>query len=136
MGNPLFDVDISGIIADVIGNGVHEVTITRYPRGTRNPSNLTGGKPVTTPVTFDCNGFWEDFTGTPPPGVQLELNDRKLLLIGDTVPNGGLPIYNDMATVHEAIGDSSLYVVKLLSRDPAAAVYTYLCRDRKGLDQA
>ena len=135
MGNPIFGVDIAGIVNDVIGEGVFDATITRYTRGARAAGNLTGGRAATA-ATVDCKGFWEDFTGTPPPGVELELNDRKAILIGDSVPAGGLPRVNDQITIHEPIGDSSLFMVKLLSRDPAAAVYTYLCRDRVGPDGA
>lgn len=134
MGNPLFGVDIAGILADALGDGVFDVTITREVRGNLAPENLTGGRPKEAPVVAGCKGFWEDFTGLAPPKVELETNDRKLVLIGDTVPAGGLPQKNDLATVHEPIGDSSLYVWQLLSRDPAAATYIYLCRDRRGPD--
>jgi hypothetical protein len=134
MGNALFGVDIAGIIADAIGPAVFPVTITRNARGVRTPGNLTGGR-ASTATVVSCRGFWEDFTGTPPPGVELKLNDRKLLLIGDSIPAGGAPEVNDAVVVEEPMGSvGPLYVVKLLSRDPAAAVYTYLCRDRRGPD--
>lgn len=130
MGNEVFGVDIAGIIADAMGDALFGVTITRHTHGARATGNLTGGRSRAA-ETVDCVGFWEDFTGTPPPGVTLELNDRKLVLIGDTIPAGGVPRLNDAAVVHEDGGDvGPLYVVKLLSRDPAAAVYTFLCRDR------
>lgn len=134
MGNPIFGVDVAAIIADAFDGQVSSVTITRDVRGGRDPQNLAAGPRQLPPKTFGAQGFWEDFTGQPPPGITLELNDRKLVLIGDSVEAGGLPQRNDMATVHEDIGDSSLYVVKLLSRDPAAATYVYLCRDRRGPD--
>lgn len=134
MGNELFGTDIAGIIADVMGDALPGVTITRLVKGDRDPDNLTGGRVDQPPVTFDCTGFWEDFSGTPPPGVTVETNDRIAVLIGDTVPNGGLPQVDDAITVHEDIGDSTLYMVQLINRDPAAAVYRYQCRDRRGPD--
>lgn len=133
MGNELFGVDIAGIIADALGDGLPDVTITRNTRGERDPDNLTGGRP-TEPTTVKCKGFWEDFTGTPPPGIVVELGDRKLVLIGDTIPPGGHPRRNDACTVHEDMGDVTLYNVGPVSRDPAAATYAYQCRDRRGPD--
>lgn len=130
MGNELFGVDIAGIIADQVGPGVLEAKITREPKtGTRAPGQLTGGIVRDAPKSWACRGFWEDFTGTPPPGVQIEANDRKAVLIGDTIPADALPLLKDDAITIEG---QTLYNVKVLARDPAAAVYTLLCRDRRG----
>lgn len=126
MGNELFGVDIAGIILDVMGGQLLPVTVTRYTEGARTPGNLTGGKAKTPATVTGIDGFWEDFTGTPPPGVELELGDRKAVLIGDSIPAGGHPLRNDQITIE----GETLWCVKLLSRDPAAAVYVYLCRDR------
>lgn len=136
MGNPLFGVDIAGIIHEHISPGVLTVTITREEStGQRQAGNLTGGTVKKPPETWECAGFWEDFTGTPPPGVEIELNDRKLVLIGDSIPPGGVPCKNDAATIVEERGSTTLFVVQLLERDPAAAVYKFLCRDRRGPDR-
>lgn len=134
MGNPLFGVDIAGIIADKIGPGVLEVTISREPStGVRQAGNLTGGMVKGAPQSWTCRGFWEDFTGLPPPGVELELNDRKAVLIGDTIPPAALPLQRNDQITCEGL---SLFMVKPLSRDPAAAAYVLLCRDRRGPDNA
>lgn len=130
MGNELFGVDIAGIIADATGGQLLDVTVTRYADGARQPGNLTGGKTRTSTTFTGISGFWEDFTGDPPPGVEIELGDRKAVLIGDTIPAGGVPERNDAITME----GETLYAVKLLERDPAAAVYVYLCRDRQGPD--
>lgn len=135
MGNVLFGVDIAGIINDVISPGVLDVTVEVYTAGARTSGNLTGGR-ARTADTFTCKGFWDDFTGTPPPGVTIELNDRRANLIGDSIPAGRVVKRNDAITVHEEGGDFTLYAVKLLSRDPAAAMFQYLCRDRRGPDNA
>lgn len=135
MGNQLFGVDIAGIIADAMADGLPTCTIERDVRGARQAGNLTGGR-ASAKHSFDCTGFWEDFTGGAPAGVVVEANDRKLILIGDTIPAGEQPQRNDAATVNEDDGPvGPLYIVKLLARDPAAATYTYLCRDRRGPDQ-
>jgi hypothetical protein len=89
MGNPLFGVDIAGIIADALGDGLLDVTSPATTRATRDANNLTGGKPKDARDGHGIKGFWEDFTGQPPPGVEIELGDRKAVLIGDTIPAGG-----------------------------------------------
>ena len=43
MGNPLFGVDISGIIAKEVGGGVLDATLGAITPGTRTTTNLTGG---------------------------------------------------------------------------------------------
>jgi hypothetical protein len=130
MGNQLFGVDIAGILLDAMGDGLFPVTIEREVEGDRDPDNLTGGRPVE-PETVEAIGFWEDFSGSPPPGVVIELGDRKLVLLGDSIPAGGQPRRNDKCTVHEDGGDISQFCVGPVSRDPAAAVYSFQCRDRK-----
>lgn len=128
MGNELFGLDIAGIVADAMGDKLLPVTITRRPAGARQPGNLTGGPQFGAPQLFTCAGFWEDFTRTPPPNVELQLGDRKAVLLGDTVPAEALPfVVNDEITIE----GPTLYFVQILSRDPAAAVYTLLCRARR-----
>lgn len=127
MGTELFGVDIAGILADAFDGQLPEVTITRRPAGARQAGNLTGGLQPGAPIVRTCAGFFEDFTGTPPPSIELELNDRKAVLIGDTIPADILPFrLNDEITIE----GETLFNVKVLSRDPAAAVYMLLCRDR------
>lgn len=127
MGNELFGVDLAGIIDEVISPGVLPVRVSRTPdTGARAPGNLTGGLTPAAPHAFDCRGFFEDFTGLPPPGVELELNDRKAVLIGDSIPAGEEVRRGDAITIEGV----TLYAVKLVSRDPAAAVFVYQCRDR------
>lgn len=130
MGNRLFGVDIAGIIKQKVAPGLLDVAIERYAAGNRTPGNLTGGRAKTPTQITGVKGIWEDLPRTPPPGVVFELNDRIALLIGDTIPAGGLPIRNDAITIEGL----TLYMVQQISRDPAAAAYRFLCRDRRGPD--
>lgn len=132
MGNELFGVDIAGLIAEHVAPGLLDVTVTRYTRGARTAGNLTGGQAKTPATVTGIKGIWEDLPKTPPAGVEFELNDRIALLIGDTIPAGGLPLRNDAIEIE----GMTLYMVQLLGRDPAAATYRYLCRDRRGPDEA
>jgi hypothetical protein len=131
MGNDLFGIDIAGILADAIGDGVLEVTIERPIRApARDPDDLTGGFAPGAPETWQCRGFFEDFSANVPPSVEIETGDRKAVLIGDTIPADLTIRPGDKITVHEAKGPVSLYAIQLIHRDPAAAIFQYLCRDR------
>jgi hypothetical protein len=130
MGNELFGIDIAGIIADAVGSGLLDVVVTRYTAGARDPNNMSGGRARTAETVEGIKGFFEDFTGLPRPGFEVELGDRKAVLIGDTIPPGGEPRRNDAITIEGV----TLYAVQLYSRDPAAAVYVFQCRDRRGQD--
>lgn len=124
----LFGIDIAGIVGDAMAGQLHAVTVTRYTEGERDPDNLTGGRPREPATVTGIDGFWEDFTRDPPPGVTVELGDRKAVLIGDSIPAGGHPVRNDAITIE----GKTLFMVQLLARDPASAVYVYQCRDRRG----
>ena len=126
MGNLIVGVDIAGIIADVFGGQLADVTITRRTRGARDPQALTAGRQVQPVVVEGITGFWDDYTGLPPAGIEVKLGDRRAVLIGDTIPAGGHPEVDDAITIE----GQTLFMVKLESRDPAAAVYVYQCRDR------
>lgn len=129
MGNPLFGIDIAGIVAENIGPGVHEVTLAIKPAsGTRDPANLSAGIDRT-PEIKTCRGFWEDFT-PGQIGDQVLATDRKAVLIGDTVPAGVTLKKGDEITIE----GQTLMFWRWHSRDPAGAVLTAQCRDQRGPD--
>lgn len=130
MGSELFGVDIAGLIADNTAGQLFPVTITRFVEGERDPADLTGGRAKVPTTVTGVDGFWEDFTRDPPPGVEVELGDRKAVLIGDGIPAGGHPLRNDAIEIEGV----TLFVVQLISRDPASAAFVYQCRDRRGPD--
>ena len=131
MGNRLFGVDVSGLVARHIGPGVLSVVLTEPVVGARAPGNLTGGRVALAPKTHKARGFWEDFKGMSPPGVTVELGDRKAVILGDTLPPGVVPARGWKVEIENV----SLFIYAAIGRDPAAAVYTYQCRDRLGPDK-
>ena len=85
MGNPLFGVDIAGLIKQHVAPGLLDVTVTRMIDGGREAGNLTGGKAKTPQAFTGIKGIWEDLPSTPPAGVTFELNDR-IALADDVEP--------------------------------------------------
>lgn len=129
MGNKLFGVDIAGIIHKNISPGVLPVLILKKTQGARDSNNPTAGRPLT-PAQFKARGFWENFKPSDIDGTNILLNDRKALLIGDSIPAGGLPQKQDEIT----IAGHTLVVHALIEGDPADATFVFHCRDRKGPD--
>jgi len=122
MGNPLFGIDISGLIKQYIGPGVLDATLTKSTPGTRTAGQLTGGMNPTT-AAYSCKGFIDKQARQDINGTLIADGKITIVLIGDTI-NGG-------ATIAEA-GDritieSVAYMIEVLDRDPAAATYTCVC---------
>lgn len=129
MGNELFGIDIAGIVAEEIGPGLLDVVFTNYQLGNRTAGDLSAGR-AKTPTSYSCKGFWESYPTRLIDGEIILQTDRRAVLIGDTMPAGVIPKEGTQITIE----GKTLAVVRLESRDPAAAVYVFQCRDRRGPD--
>ena len=123
MGNPMFGVNISGIIKDVVGPGVLAATLTKFSPTTRTLGQLTGGTNPTS-ASYACRGFIDRKDMKDRAGGGLVAGGNvTVVLIGDTI-NGGAtaPDSGDHVTI-----EGSTYMIDAMDRDPAAATYTCLC---------
>lgn len=129
MGNLLFGIDIAAIVAKEVGPGLLPATITEFVPGPA-PARVTDA-PTMTPVAHSCRGMWEDYS---PDMVRdsalIQVGDRKALLLGDTLPRGFIPAAGMVVTIE----GKALVVIRIESRDPAAATYVLQCRDKAGLN--
>lgn len=125
MGIEIFGTDIAGIVADAMDRQLLAATIVVRTATTRNPAKLSAGLGKTD-VPHQCSGIWVDFTTYEQDTAQVEVGDRKAMLIGDTIPAGV-----DIDDIHSITMDgSTMFVVRLLASDPARATYTFQCRGR------
>lgn len=124
MGTPLFGVDISGIIAQTMGNGnVPRGTLIRAIPGTRDPADSTGGtRPTERRHPFD--GFYEKLSFRFQGDSRVLASDSQVTIIGDSLPSGIVPLPGDQI---ELTG-RTMSVIVMLEGDPAQA--TYLCAVR------
>lgn len=124
MGNNLFGVNISGIIARELGPAVLPATLIKQVTGTtRTTGQLSGGKTVTT-SNHSCRGFIDDYTARQIDGTIVEIGDRRITLLGDTIEGGTIiPEVNDRITI-----EGNTYKVIRINRDPDKA--TYECQSR------
>jgi len=122
MGNPLFGVDISGIINANIGPGVNDATLTKVSGGTRTVGQLTGGTNPT-PVGYACKGFVDSLSRNQLEGSLVRDTDVLVALIGDSIAGGQVPSVGDRVTILAAE-----YNIIEVTVDPALAVYNCIGR--------
>lgn len=136
MGRPnLFNANIAGAINAALGPNVLDATLTRHTHGTRNPAAVTGGQTVGATTTgYPCKGFIDEWTsgrlGSTAErfggraGSLVEENDRKIILLGASLPDAIDPQPGDTITIE----GRDYTVTGPVDRDPAGATFT--CRGR------
>lgn len=128
MGNKIFGTDIAGIVAKEIAPGLLPATL--YIRATQaRGQRLTAGNKGQPETVNGARGIWEDYRPSEI-GDQIAAEDRRAMLIGDTIPEGKLPKEGDEIE----IAGQRLFVIRLESSDPAEATYRFQCGDRRGRD--
>lgn len=122
MGNPLFGVNISGIIKQAMAKGLLPLVLVKEVAGPRG-TIMTEGQ-VISPRRYPCRGFIDSYKTYQITGTSVQAGDKKILIIGDTLPTGVVPEMND-----RIIAEGTEHVIASLpERDPAAA--TYVCQAR------
>lgn len=118
----LFGIDIPELVDTAISDGLLPATLTRIVPGTRDPSDITGGTQPTT-STFTARGFIEDFTDRELEDSLVEIGDRKITLIANSIQNLAVPEVGDQITI-----ENDTWNIMNVKRDPAGA--TYICQAR------
>ncbi len=118
----LFGLDIAKLVADSIASagGILSATLTKTTAGTR--TTPTGGTHPTE-QSYPAKGVVIDYTDRERAGTEIKSSERKVMLLGATLPPGIVPEPGDKVTIE----DRTYRIVKDgVKRDPASATYT--CR--------
>lgn len=127
MGQKLFGVDISGLVHANLSPGLPTGQLRSYSETQPGPRLIDGPVPAyADPVDF--RGFWDSWTEEDYGRYSIQASDKKLTIIGDSLPGGQLPKYRDQVTL---AGETKM-VQKIVDMDPAKATITVQCRDRAG----
>ena len=118
----LFGMDIAKLVADNLGPGVLDATLTQVTAGNRTAGDLTAGVNPTN-VDYPCKGFVDDYSASQIDGTLIKANDHKVTLLGGTLQGGIIPQQGDKVFI-----ENTTYEIIKVKRDPAAA--TYLCQAR------
>lgn len=118
----IFGVDLAGIMADELGPLVFDQTLI-VVTDTRDPNNST--KRIKSEVRHTCKGFIDVFDDGMINGTTIKFSDRKIVILGGTLPVGVVPTSGDMIV---AEGQTFTITEGGVRRDPAGA--TYECHSR------
>lgn len=126
MGIKLYGIDVSGIVKKEIGDKVltdaaHAAVLKHFTVGTRT-GNLTGGTNPTS-TNHTCKGFIDSKKLKSFKGTLVANGHVFIVLIGDSISPAVVPVEEDQITI-----ESKAYRIKVLDRDPAAAMYTCMCK--------
>jgi hypothetical protein len=126
MGRPnLFGANIAGAILSALGPGVLDATLVRRTAGTRPVGQVTAGLTSgETQVSYPCKGFIDEWGKFRTEASLTEENDRKILLLGASLPDDIDPRPGDLITIEAR----TYTIIGPVDRDPAGATFT--CRGR------
>jgi len=114
----IFGVDLAGIIDNVLSPMLFDQTLIKIT-STRDPVNSSKMTKSETP--YPCKGFIDDSTEYAKKGTNINANDKFIVIIGKTLPDGITPEHGD-----KIIAESKTFTITKggVDRDPAGATYT------------
>jgi len=115
----LFGVNLAKVINKEMGKGLLPGVLVKVEASTRTTGSLTAGtNPVDKKRKF--RGFVEDYDVRQIDGTVVETGDRKVVILGGSLPAGVVPTTGDRINIEAFEG---LHVMRV-RRDPAGATYT------------
>lgn len=119
----LFGVDIAAQIHGALSGQLLPAIITKVVKSDRDPNNLSAG-PAQTMTDYACEGIWVDYLVSEIDGTLVHLDDRKALIIANSIIGEIEPEKGDKITI-----DATAEILRV-ERDPASATYTLHCGQR------
>jgi len=123
MGNNLFGAGIAGELASELGPLFPKYKLQKRSVANRVAGSLTSGKKVSF-RSFTCRGILSAYAEDRIDGTNVKSGDRKVLILGDTLPKGVVPQPGDRIQA-----EGSTFTIIEVGRDPDAATYTCQVRD-------
>ncbi len=127
MGIKIAGINVSKIIKVEVGDKMlketeHDVILTVFTRGTRTGNNTGGTNPTST--THTAKGFIDSTDIKSVKGTLVEAGDFVIQVVGDSISVAVVPKVDDQLNI-----ESNQFIIKVIDRDPAAAMYTCICRE-------
>ena len=108
--------------------GVKPLTLVKVTPGTRTPGAISAGTNPTT-TNYPGNGWIKQLTARDLPGTEITVNDRKLAILGGSLPAGVIPAPQDKVAMVDLDGTSKTFVlVGPIAADAVGAVFTFQAR--------
>lgn len=113
----LLGVDIAKEIHKALSPRLLPLFLIKLSPGTRGTSLTAGIEPVED--SYAGRGFISDYLDRHINGTSVVTGDRKVNIIGNSLPARIIPISGDRVTI-----EGFTYNIVRVTRDPAAAMYT------------
>ncbi len=124
-------IDLPALLAEHLGPRLLEAWLIRPGApGGRDPDNLTRVLEPGPATEYPCRGFIEKFSDFSVASGLVLASDRKLTLLGGTLPVGIVPQAGP-GRDRVRIEGAEWVAHQLLDRDPSAATYVIQARDPK-----
>lgn len=118
----IFKANIASVINKALGPLVFDQTLTKAVKS-EDPADST--KIITVETLHPCKGFIDAYEDKWVNGTTVQVTDRKIVILGDSLPVGVIPEPGDKILAES----TSFTIVKDgVKRDPAAA--TYECQSK------
>jgi hypothetical protein len=125
----LLGVDVAGILSGVLGSSASAATLVRYTPGTRTGGAASAGtNPAST--SYPCRGWIESFDEDDINGTLITQHDRKITLIGGSLPAGLTPNDGDQITIADLDGTSKTFRVVGPAAGSGPQGAFYICQAR------
>ena len=118
----IFKANIAKLVNKALGPLVFDQTLTKSVKS-RDPADST--KVIAVETNHSCKGFIDEFKDEWVDGTTVKVNDRKIVILGDSLAVGVTPEPGDKIL---AEGKEWVIVKDGVKRDPAGA--TYECQSR------
>jgi hypothetical protein len=108
--------------------GMKSATLIRSTPGARTPGLVAGGtNPTTTP--YPCQALIEVLTVNTVPATLVQVDDRKIGILGASLPAGIIPSSNDRVTLVDVDGVSKTFrLIAPISGDGVGAMFEFQAR--------
>lgn len=113
----LFGIDIAKTVNSAMGSGLLPATLIKTSPGTR--TTPSGGLHPTE-QNYPARGIVGDYTDRERAGTDIKSSERRILLLGASLPAGIVPTPGDKITIE---GRTYRIVLDGVTRDAASAAY-------------
>lgn len=114
----IFNADIANIINNALGPLVFDQTLIKIT-SIRDPSDSTAR--IRNETQYPCKGFVDDFKDAFINGTIVKMTDRKIVILGASLPSGIEPEPQD-----EIFAENTTFTIVTdgVVRDPAGATFS------------
>ena len=121
MRPPVLGIPFASIMSGIFGRGFKPVILRRANAAARVPGMLSAGFAYASETTWTCRGIVETYSATEIAEGLATMDERRVVILGGTLPDGIDPRVNDRVDV-----DGATYsLVQLDARDAAGASFVF-----------